>query len=437
MLKDGYLKSLYYINYYQNKQWCQSEERIKERQLANLKALLVHAYEQTEYYKKIFDDAWFNPYKFKDFDELTSLPLLTKEIIRKNINKMLAKNIKKEELFEDSTGGSTGVPLVFYRDKECLFKRKAQELFFDRWIGCDIGDKIALFVAPRHYPGGLKGIKQRFRNATCERILAFNPYKTNEEYMEWFYQQLIKFKPKIIKCFPNSLSIFAQFLKERGYKGIKVKAISCTGENLYSNQRQLFKEVFQCPIFEKYACFEHGVISCECSKHKGQHIFTDGVYLEFLNNDKPAKPGEIADIIVTDLFNYGMPFIRYKIGDKGIYTKHKCSCGSHLPMIEKILGRDRDILISSNGEKKPGYLFVEVINKNRIPGQFQIIQYSYKEVEVKIVPTAEFNKQHENIIRKNFQKLLGHNINIIFRYVEEIPREPSGKYAYVKSEISH
>ena len=128
-----------------------------------------------------------------------------------------------------------------------------------------------------------------------------------------------------------------------------------------------------------------------------------------------------------------MPFIRYKIGDKAIYTERKCRCGSKLPLVQKILGRDRDILYTISGQPKPGYLFVEVFNKNKIPGQFQVLQHNRNLVEVKIVRSDQFNKDHENLILNKFKGILGQESKIKVNYVEDIPREKSGKYEYVKN----
>lgn len=436
LLKDGDLRTLRYIKEYCGTEWCENEDIIRERQLRSLKRLLIHAYENTDYYKGIFQEVGFDPYNLRDFSQVEQIPLLTKQIIRENTGRMLANNVKRSDLIKDSTGGSTGVPLVFFRDRDCIRKRKAQELFFDRWMGYEIGEKIALFVAAPHSPGKLKGIKAYIRNATCERLLAFDPYNTTESYMEEFYQRLRAFKPRIIKCFPNSLYIFAKFLESRGYDGIRPDVVSCTGETLYQHQRRLFSDIFRCPVFEKYGSFEHGVLFCECRVHKGLHIFTDAAYVEFLHENRTARPGEIADIVVTDLFNYGMPFIRYKIGDKAIATNRKCSCGSNLPLVEKILGRDRDILVAASGELRPGYLFVEVFNKNAIPGQFQVIQLSLRQIEVKIVPDKDFGEYHCELIREKFKQLLGSETDIKLSFVSEIPREESGKYAYIKSEIN-
>jgi phenylacetate-CoA ligase len=137
-------------------------------------------------------------------------------LIRENQASLISRGIKKEFLFEDRTGGSSGVPLSFYRDKQCLQKRRAQELFFDHWMGYEIGDKIGLFVAAKHMPPGMKGFKRRFRNETSDRFLAFDPSNIDDAYLEDFLGKFRKYKPDFIKCFPNSLYIFSNYIKKKG-----------------------------------------------------------------------------------------------------------------------------------------------------------------------------------------------------------------------------
>ncbi len=437
MIKDGKFNLYRYVLEYRNYNSL-DPEKIRQKQEKNLEKLIKHAYLNTTYYKTLFNK---NSVSYNDLSNPASairkIPVLTKKLIRENNDDIIAKNIAMDRLTKDSTGGSTGTPLSFYRDKECFLKRKAQELFFDKWIGYEIGDKVAFFVAARHHPKGSKKIKYLLRNMTCDRVLAFDPYRTDREYLEYFLKLIRSFKPEVIKCFPNSLYIFAKFLKERGIDDITPRAVSCTGETLHGYQRELFEEVFQCPVFEKYGSFEAGVAACECSEHNGMHMFPDGVFFEFINSEeKPARPGEMAQLVITDLFNYGFPLIRYQIGDVGIYSDKRCSCGSPLPLITNLYGRDRDILVDQNENPKPGYLFVEVFNKNNIPGQFQVVQAKHNHVLVRAVKKAGYSKSHEKLIFDKFHMLLGSKIQIDIEYVNKIPREPSGKYRYVHSMIS-
>ncbi len=435
MLKDGKSGIYTHIRKYRYHDQSPTEE-LQAHQFESLEKILNHAHKNTGYYKRIFDKIGFSPSDLKDFDDMMQLPVIAKEEIRENLNDMIASTFNISDLTKDSTGGSTGVPMVFYRDKECWEKRRAQELFFDKWIGYEIGKKVAYFVAGTHQPRGISSLKAKIRNATCERIIAFDPTNITDKYMADFLLKFRKFKPSIIKCFPNSLYIFAEYLKRNNIKDLKVAAISCTGENLYPYQRELFEEVFKCKVFEKYGTRECGVIACECSMHNGMHIFTEGVYLEFLKDGKQALPGEMGEIIVTDLFNYGMPLIRYKIGDVAVVTDRKCSCGSNLPLIDKIIGRDRDILVAQDGTPKPGYLFVEIINKNNISAKCQFVQEDVDNLLINIVKLNGFENQYLQIIKDNCKKILGYNTNIKFAFLRDIPKENSGKFKYVTSKIS-
>lgn len=434
MMKDGDSAVLRYVRYFEYLKGL-TPEQLQESQVRRLSELLTHAYEHTPYYRKIFDDAGLAPKAFKDISVLLKLPLLTKDIIRKEYDGLKADNVDPRHVLKATTGGSTGTPLAFLRDKNSIYLRKGQELYFDRWMGYEIGAKTALFVAASHFTGTVEHLKAKFRNSTCERLLSFNPYNITDEYMRVFLDQFRKFNPVMIKCFPNSLTIFADFLKRNSIKVKPVRSISCTGENLYPRQRELFAEVFGGEVFEKYGTRESGIIACECAAHEGMHIFTEGSVIELLDeNGKPAPLGGMGRIVVTDLFNRAMPLIRYEIGDMAVASGGKpCKCGSTLPRIACILGRDRDIIVDSAGNPKPGYLFVEVINNLNLDAQFQIIQDSPLSLQVKI------GKSKTDIdtayLTKKFKSIVGEPFKISFEFTQDIPRDPSGKYRYVVSRI--
>lgn len=437
MIRDrqrGMLRYLDYFDYIDRL----ARSGLEERQREKLRNILVHAYENTLYYKEIFDESGFNPYKVSDTFELRKIPLLTKEIVRKRFDDLTAANIRKDQVSEANTGGSTGVPMTFLRDRESLYMRKGQELYFDRWMGYRIGEKVAVFVAASHFDGVVDRIKVKVRNATCERMLHFDPHDITEEYMESFVPKYRQFAPSMIKCFPNSLRIFADFVGRKGVELPRVRSISCTGENLYAHQRKLFEKTFGGEVFEKVGTRESGVFACECKVHKGMHVFTEGVVLEILDKDgRPAEPGEIGQVVITDLFNKAMPLIRYKIGDMAVASDGRiCDCGNPLPLIEKLLGRDRDIILDSYGNPKPGYLFTEVVLHMNLVAQFQVQQPNRHSLVVKIVKR---DAQGIDIrkIEQEFQNIVGPLVRIEFEFVKEIPRDPSGKYGYVISKVCY
>lgn len=407
------------------------------RQLQRLRAILEHAYRNTDYYRDVFDAAGFSPGALRDVAQLERLPILTKDIVRRQFDRLTARNIAPRALTRASTGGSTGAPMTFLRDRDSLYLRKGQELFFDAWMGYRLGMKAALFVAASHHDGIAQKWKARIRNATCERLLRFDPHHITDDYMAAFARRYIAFRPQIIKCFPNSLAIFADFLERRGLRVPPVRAISCTGENLYAHQRALFARTFGGEVFEKYGTRESGVIACECRQHQGLHVFTDGVVLEILDAHGAAVgPGEMGRVIITDLFNRAMPLIRYEIGDMAIAAgPEACACGSSLPLVAKIVGRDRDILYDGDGNPKPGYLFVEVINDLDLPAQFQIVQTARDRLLVKVV-AQERDPAGLEVVRARYQEIVGPRVRVDFEFTDAIPRDPSGKYRYVVSHAS-
>ncbi len=435
MIYDGDKGTLKYLNYFDYiDKLNRSELLVSQNQ--KLKNILIHAYENTAYYKRVFDEAKFSPYKMRESIEIQKIPYLTKAIVKNYYNELIAKNISPNLHTKASTGGSTGFPMYFLRDKECLYLRRGQELYFDRWMGYKIGEKIGYFVAGSHYDGKISRIKGKVRNATCDRMINFDPHDITDKYMEAFAGKYQRYKPKAIKCFPNALTPFANFVNQNHLSMPTVRSISCTGENLYVQQRRLFEKVFGGDVYEKVGTRESGVIACECSLHKGLHLFTEGVFVEIIKkNGEHAQAGEMGQLIITDLFNKAMPLIRYEIGDMAIASDNRiCECGSELPLIEKYVGRDRDIIFDSYGNPKPGYLFVEVIKHLNLGAQLQVIQPDKHSLLVKVVKnsTGEINLKE---LQSEYQKIVGPRVNISFEFRNEIKRDPSGKFSYVKSEI--
>jgi len=407
---------------------------LRRRQEQRFRDVIKHAFSNCDFYRRELNDIGVHPSEL-GVDEISVFPILSKEIIRENIEGLIAKNISPDTLTEASTGGSTGTPMRFYRDSRCLSMRRAQEQLFDSMMGYRVGDRAALFVAGLHAQGLVGNLKQRIRNRTDTLLLRFDPELTAPEYMRRYHADMLKFKPRFVKCFPNSFLIFTEFLNAAGLAPPPIEAISCTGENLYEWQKELFETTWQAPVFERYGTKECGVIAAEDQEHDGQLIFTEGVLVEILDDDDlPVGPGVIGRVIVTDLFNYGMPLIRYEIGDLAIFSSNT-EAGIGLPKLDRIIGRDRDIIVSGDGQKRPGYLFVEAINAANINAKCQVIQRVKGQLELRIVGDELLSQDLSPMVAR-FRELLGAGGDVTVTFVNDIARDPSGKYRYVVSEIA-
>ena len=225
-------------------------------------------------------------------------------------------------------------------------------------------------------------------------------------------------------------------MKEAGIdlNELNLKAVICTAEKMYPHHRQLFDEVFACPVVDEYGCAEHGIIAFQC-KEGNMHIMADHLYVEFLDeNDQPVKPGETGRIVITDLDSYAMPLIRYDIGDMGRPSDKKCSCGVTLPLMEIVEGRKEDFIRTTHGKLVHAAYLCYTLKDDTVH-EFKMYQKALNKLHVQIVKSPLFNDQSEKMLENKLRTALGGQVNISFEYLDRIPREKSGKLRYFVSEI--
>lgn len=411
-------------------------EQIISLQNDKIKKLLVHAYETTEFYKKRFNDSGFNPYTFIHVDDLKMLPVLTKDQIRDNLNDMISRNYRGNELHSSETGGTTGVKMKFYRDNYCLATKEAALLRFEEWAGWDFGEPMGIVWPAQQDYVGFGTLKARIKNEFFNRQVVFPAAIIDDSLCEQYVQKILKRKPTIIRAFSSPMYELAKYVEKEKIKEIYLKGVITTGEPLYDHQRQLISRVFHCGVFDSYRSRDAGPLAQECEVHDGLHINAECLYIEV--NDKKVPTGvqqQMGDLLVTDLLNYGMPLIRYQMGDMGVLSNRSCPCGRGLPLIEKIAGRSADVFISPQGERiSASSLVLYLVDEAPgMIGQVQIIQDTIDHLTIKMTRNPLPTKEITDYQTKMVERLFGDKMHLCFEYVDEIPREKSGKYLFAKS----
>lgn len=430
--RDGLWKI---IKDYEKNQWHHYDE-LHKIQIDKLRSLLSHCQQNVPYYRKLFRHVGFNANEsFKD-SEFRKISRLTKKIINENRELLKAKTSTVRDLVKNSTSGSTGENLYFYQDKNAMLNRQAVVWRNYAWVDCLYADRQAyLWGAPfdinksRSFFGRL--------HAFFNRSITLSSYDLSEESMRQYAKKLNKHKPKLFVSYPSPLATFAKFLLENDIKIPSIQSIITSAETLYSWQRSIIEKAFECSIYDRYGTREFGNIAHECNKHEGYHINLERFYIEILNEKGfPAKPKETGEIIITDLDNYGFPFIRYRIEDLAVPSNQLCSCGRGLPLIEKIEGRSFDIITAPNGNKIAGTFWT--LTLRAIPGidSFQIEQTSLNKLIVKIVPTSSYSKSAEQQLLEKISEKCGNEMEIRFVYTDKIPLTKSGKMRFVISALT-
>ena len=402
-------------------------------QSQRLKRIIQHAWQHTGYYRDKWQSIGFAPEDLESQDDLTKLPILTKDDIRTHKARMMAGGIPKEKLIPKKTSGSTGVSLELWLDDDSMQWKRGCTLYFDEWSGWKIGDKIASIWGNPTHQGNWRAV---VRNILLERYDYLDTLKMSEKEMLAFYQRQRRRKPTLLFGHAHSLFFFANFLKQKGLEPFRPKGIISTCMVLHDFERKRIEETFGCKVFNRYGCEEVSLIACECEAHEGLHLNLNTLIVEFIRDGRPVRAGEAGAIVVTDLTNYGMPFIRYKVGDVGIPSENLCSCGRSLPLMESLEGRVADYVVTPEGSLISGISLTENFAM-QLPEikQLQIIQEKRDFMVFKMVRGEAFSTGSEERIKNLALERFGPQVTFKCEYVEHIPQEANGKYRFCISKV--
>jgi len=408
-------------------QWLSTDE-LQAAANKKLNLMCRHAVATSPFYRERFAQAGIDPAKVQCIEDLATLPLLTKLDVRGHTPEILSSSFEKDSLIPAKTGGSTGVALHIYCDAEGVEKRNAAALRSDQWSGWRLGQPLAAIWGN---PPVAVTLKNKLRNFLKDRIIYLDTMKIDDSAIDGFLAEWKTMKPGLLYGHAHSIFILAEALKERGLK-LQPTGIVATSMMLLDHERAVIEEVCGIKVTNRYGCEEVSLIGCECEKHSGMHLNLDHNIVEFLREDgTPCAPGEDGRIVVTELINFGMPMIRYEVGDRGVPSDQQCSCGRGLPMMASITGRVADFLVAEDGSKVAGISIIEN-SLTRFPGirQLQIIQNEPLLLTVNVVPDTDYGQDVEFNLLAGLGEMLGQGMLFEVNHVEAIAQEESGKYRF-------
>lgn len=402
-------------------QWW-SADQLADFQWRETRLLVEHVFRSVPYYRKKYGAMGIECGDIKNREDFAQLPPLSREEVNAH-RADLCSQARRERIIAHATGGSSGIPTRFYITVDSYDWRCAASARAYSWSNYRVGERsLYLWGAPVGR-GSVFDKAKIHVHRLLKRELVIPTFAQTEELWDRTFHAALRFQPKFVVGYVSSLEKFSEFLIERNRSLPGVSAVIAAAEPVYQSTRELVLQAFQAPLFNTYGSREFMSIAAECGYHDGLHVHTENLLVE----TQAVNNGASSELLITDLHNYGMPFVRYQIGDVGAFCKSTCPCGRGLPRLNAIEGRVLEILQTIDGRKVPGEFFPHLMKEIGEVREFQVQQRSLDEVVLSVVLSRPFSERSEKLLRKEVARVFTPRTQVKINPVTSIPQPPSGK----------
>lgn len=414
----------YYLRQLEQSQWA-SKAKLEQLQERKLNDLISEIRIQLPFYRESLKDLAVD--SSLPLKHLASLPFVTKSNIQASYEMFLVKK-RRYLLTKKTTGGSTGQAVTIWKTRDAIAQEAAANWRGFSWAGIKIGDRQGRFWGVPFSSKDMLRVKLVDFINHRKRCSAFS---FTEKDMAAYTNLLNRFKPRYLYGYVSMLATYAEFLKSTGKRlAFGLQAVITTSEVLTAHHRQLLEETFGARVYNEYGCGELGTIAHECEK-RSMHINAENMVVEILNGERLCSPGEVGEVVVTELNNRAMPLVRYRLGDFASFSETACECGRSLPVIKNVAGRAYDIVYNREGQMFHGEFFMYILEEVKRRGlgvrSFQVIQEDYDNFTVRLQPGDGYGVETEKLIKDRIWTGYGNYAKINIVRVDKIDRERSGK----------
>jgi len=396
--------------------------KLQKINFERIKKLAIYAYENVDYYRELYDQNHFDPHGLSAIDDLALLPVVEKNHFRGTpAEKRTSRVFKDRKIEELTTSGSTGQPLIFYTDRYEMSQQTLKWVYVLRKYGYRPTDNLVQLYRP------LASANRNFiQNLGLFRRKIISIFDSMDNIIDEFENTEID----VLSGLKSSLLIFGEELHRRNIE-IRPKFLATTGEVLTANDRKLLSKYYDARTVNIYASAETGNIAFDCPECDYMHIHSDSIFI----NTHRSREG----VYITSLENHVTPIINYNLGDRIVHLDDfECGCGSKLPLIQNVIGREDDIVISSSGRKfNTQYLWAKLKFMEDYIDQYKIVQREDRSITLKLKLNTTLGSEELtgiiNTIRKNYSEVIGPD-GLVIEFVDSIPVEKSGKIRVVENE---
>jgi phenylacetate-CoA ligase len=432
MIHPREFRSLEYLRELERNQWL-SQDELWYIAWQKLKRLLDHTYANVPFYRQRFQQVGITPADIQTREDFCRIPPLSKDDIRVHEGELIAQNYAKRKMKRDTTSGSTGIPIAIYHDHHYVPIENAAFTRLRRWFGVEPGDKAAWIWGRRDDLPAETWSARLITGLKRERWL--NAFRVSDEELQSFAEMLVEWQPDYLVGYATSIYFFARYVSSHHITNIRLKAVETTAGTLWPHERQMIEETFDCQVFDRYGSHETGHIAAEC-EHGRMHVACDVCYVEILSGGKPASEGEVGEIVATPLYSYGMPLIRYHLGDVGVWDTQACPCGRGLPVLREIVGRTNSIITLPSGKYWYGGIFLTILEDILEIQQFRVHQPAKDRLEITLEKGDGFSQETIDLVRARLTKMLADEpVKASIMATDKILPTASGKYLVTSSDV--
>ena len=397
--------------------------------LERLRFTVRRAARETVYYQTLFDQINFDAEADFSFDDYAKLPILEREDIHAAQEKLVSREVPKEELQKDATGGSTGTPTEIWLGAEERGWKESGVDFSMEKIGVPIGARIAYFWGHHLDPSAADNWRTRLKNF-AENIRYFDCFRLSPEIFAEYHAEFERWQPDCIVAYATALGHFAEFLRENKIRPQNYpRTCFVTGaEKLLPEHRQVIEEVFGKPIHERYGGRDFGGAAIQTQPANNLDYEIDWAWALV----EPETNESTASILVTKLHADAMPMLRYRVGDVAKFPRNSAS-GHPTFYLKEVIGRELDRIWLPDGRWIMGAELPHLL-KSLAVREFMFVQNEDYSIELQIIPKEEFSESHKREILQTVSANLK-NLPINVELVEEIPRTKANKWRPVISKV--
>lgn len=416
----------------EHSQWLSPDE-IRNAQFMQLRHVLDEAFRKIEYWGDSLRQIDFRPDQPVTAEQFVTLPVLSRLDTQKLGNSLLNPEVPAQHgrISMAHTSGSTGIPVAFYQT----------DLTQHFWRALTLREH---FWQQRNFSGSLASIRSNIENGEAlnwgvatEGIIRTGPaYLMNirsdiDHQLDW----LVARSPDYVLTHPSNLKALVKRAIREGVVLPNLKQLRTFGEVLPEETRELCRRAWGVEIADVYSSEETGYIGLQCEQG-AYHVQSENLLVEIIgDHGGPAKPGEIGRVLITTLHNFAMPLIRYDIGDYA-ESGAECPCGRGLPVIRRILGRERNMLKLPDGTEHwpsfPEDLWVGIAPVQ----QLQVIQKTLDSVILRLKPSRPLTEEEKVRLVEIFKRTLAFPYRITVEEVPSIPRTKNSKFEDFISEVA-